>query len=288
VGSEKIGGDDIDLELARRVHPMFSEEEFDNMSAKNKDQIIMACEEAKIGFMNNDEWTLELKDYASSGYKTKNITYKWFKEVIEPIIRDRVVQTIYDTMGRAHKNPSAIDAVIIVGGSSNLRPFIQKVEEIFGKEKIIQPKEKENDSQWSQWSVAKGAAMMGFLNADFTLNDDVGILLSDDTIYPILKKDESHIGTKSGPISFKLIEDSQSANFVFVDAHKNRYAQQSIKTKGFLQENLCVNAEIDDDQIVEINISNSFMGGNYKEKVSIKKLNFYYDFNKTRRKGGES
>jgi molecular chaperone DnaK len=273
VSSEKIGGDDIDSELAQRVHSMFSNEEFAGMSLKNKDQIIMACEVAKIGFTNSDEWPIELKDYGFSGIKTKFIAYEWFKEVIEPLLRDRVVQTIYDTMGKANKSPASIDSVIIVGGSSNLRAFREKVSNIFGKEKIIQLSE--NDSQWS---VARGATMMGFLDSTFTLNDDVGVVLSNDNTYPVLRKDLDHVGSQRGPISFKLVEDSISAKFIFIDGNKNIYARQSINTKGFLQENLVLNAEIDDDQIAEIRISNKFMHENYYENVLIKKLNFYYTF----------
>jgi molecular chaperone DnaK len=275
VGSEKIGGDDIDLELARRIHSMISSNEFDDISVKDKDQILMVCEEAKIGFTDNDEWIIELNDYENTGLKTKRLSYDWFEEIVDPFIRDRIEHTIHEVMSKAGKNPSSIDAVIIVGGSSNLRPFNVRITKMFGKEKIVKP-----SADDVQWSVARGAALMGIENGLFTLNDDVGVVLSNDTVYPILKKSVSHVGTKISPISFKLVEDSQSANFIFSDANGNIYAHESIETKGFLEENLQVSAEIDGDQIADIKITNVFMHSNYNKNVLIKKLNFYYELPK--------
>jgi molecular chaperone DnaK len=272
VGSEQIGGDDIDIELAKRVHTMFSDKAFEDISSSNKDQIRMACEEAKIRFTNNDEWSIELSNYGQNGIKTRDITYDWFKDVIDPILRNRAVHTIYDVMSKAHKNPESIDSVIIVGGSSNLRPFQEKVIGIFGAEKIIHPNENE-----SQWAVARGAALMQFNNGQFVLGEDVAIELSDNSLYTILEKGKAHVGTIVDPISFKLIEDAQSANFIFKDGQGNLLTRKSIYTKGFLQENLIVKGGIDDDQIAEITISNKFMGNDRRETALINKLNFYYD-----------
>jgi molecular chaperone DnaK len=275
VGSEKIGGDDIDLELAHRVHSMFSSNEFDDISAKNKDQILMVCEEAKIAFTDNSKWIIELNDYDNKSLKTKELKYDWFAEVIDPIIRDKVEHTIHETMSKAHKNPSAIDAVIIVGGSSNLKPFQERIVNMFGKEKIVKPSVDD-----VQWSVARGATLIGIENGVFTLNDDVGVVLSNDMVYPLLKKNDSRVGTKVPSISFKLVEDTQSANFIFSDNNGNIYTQESIETKGFLEENLQVSAEIDEDQIADIKITNKFMHSNYSKNILIKKLNFYYELPK--------
>jgi molecular chaperone DnaK len=175
-------------------------------------------------------------------------------------------------MDKAHKNPISIDSIIMVGGSSNLRPFQEKIIEIFGKNKIVKPQEDE-----SQWSVAKGAALMQFSNGQFMLNDDVGIQLSDNTLYNLFESNKSHVGSQVGPISFSLIEDAQSANFIFKDGNGNLLSRATIATKGFLQENLNVNAIIDDDQIADIVITNNFIHDNYKVNALIDKLNFYYD-----------
>jgi molecular chaperone DnaK (HSP70) len=232
----------------------------------------MACEKAKIYFATSAEWTIELSNYGQSGTKTEYITYDWFKDVIDPILRDRAVRTIHDVMSKAHKNPKSIDSVIIVGGSSNLKPFREKVIEMFGREKVILPNENE-----SQWSVAKGAALMQFNDGQFMLSENVGIELSDNSLYTILEKGKAHVGTEIEPIAFKLIEDAQSANFIFKDGQCNLLDAKAVHTKGFLQENLAVKGRIDDDQIAEITISNIFKGDNYIETALINKLNFYYD-----------
>jgi molecular chaperone DnaK len=275
VESERIGGDDIDLEIARRVHPMFSDTDFDNISAQEKDQIIMSCERAKIGFTDNEEWPIELKNYGKKGIKTKFISYDWFKDVINPIINDRVVQTIYRVMGKSRKSPKSIDSVIIVGGSINLRPFQEKIFSIFGSDKIIKP-----NSNDSQWSVARGAALMQFSDGEFLLGENVCVELNDNTLFPLIEKDKSHVGTTIDPISFKLVEDAQSANFMIKDGLGNLLKRQTVKTKGFLQENLVLGGTIDDDQIAELRFTNNFMGDKYSEIALIDKLNFYYDLSK--------
>ena len=57
VYGDKIGGDDIDLEIAKRVHSKLINKtnikvNFDEMKLEDKDKIISQCENVKIGFSN--------------------------------------------------------------------------------------------------------------------------------------------------------------------------------------------------------------------------------------------
>ena len=279
VWGERIGGDDIDNEFARRMHARIAVLAgtevgggFDEMTLAEKDQMIMRCEQAKIEFSQyNEDYPFSVKNYGSYGTKTVNITCDFFEDVVTPIIHNRVLKAIKIALDRGGINGSGIDAVILVGGSCNLRPFANAITQNFGEEKIILPEK-------VQWSVATGAAMMEIVGGDFCLNDDVGVLLSDESVYPVLKKGQHKVGSTIGPITFSLTDDSQDAHFIFITQDKNVvYSKTHIRTKGFLKENLQLTASVGDDQIAVITIENHAIGEHYLEKTEINKLTFYYN-----------
>jgi molecular chaperone DnaK len=92
-----------------------------------------------------------------------------------------------------------------------LKPFAHAVANVFGKEKMVLPDN-------TAWSVAAGVALLASTTGEFMLNDDLGVVLSDGTVYPIFKKNVDCVGGKAGPINFSLVEDTQNAHFVFANA----------------------------------------------------------------------
>ena len=174
-------------------------------------------------------------------------------------------------MEKANVSPENIDAVILAGGSSSLRPFADIILSLFGEDKII------FDERY-QWMVAKGAAITSAIDCDFRLSDDFCILLSDGETYPILKKDDNKVGDQSEPISFSLTTDSYDAHFIFTDSTgKNRYATISVKAKGYVDEKFDLTVGIGKDQIARVVIKNDYIGSSYQVKREINKLRFYYD-----------
>lgn len=277
VYGDKLGGDDIDIELAHRIHSKLVTQtnvklNFDDMTLAQKDNIISQCESAKIGFSDYFEDTdILLRNYGEFGTKTVFIDYDYFEDVVTPIIKNRALKVINTAMERAKTSKSGIDAIIIVGGSCGLRPFANAITNVFGNEKLIVPEK-------VQWSVAIGAALIDIIGSEYYLNDDVGVLLSDNTVYPILKKGKDKIGSVITPITFSLTEDASDAHFIFTNEDNSiNYATASVHTKGFLKENLQLTAAIDNDQIAKIKIANNNMGNNYEVFIEINKLKFYYD-----------
>jgi molecular chaperone DnaK len=276
VYGEKLGGDDIDIELAHRIHSKLVTQtnvklNFDDMTLCQKDNIISQCENTKIQFSDYDDTDILLRNYGEFGTKTVAIDYDYFEDVVSPIIKNRVFKTINIAMERAKTSKAGIDAVILVGGSCGIRPFANAITNVFGCEKIIVPEK-------VQWSVAIGAAFIDIIGSEYYLNDDVGVLLSDNTVYPILKKGQDKIGSIITPVTFSLIEDASDAHFIFTNEDNSiNYATVSVHTKGFLKENLNLSASIDNDQIAKIKIANNNMGNNYEVSVEINKLKFYYD-----------
>ncbi|MFP3043608.1 Hsp70 family protein [Treponema primitia] len=283
--SENIGGDDIDKEFALRMHARFMEEynlnkEFDKMSPGDKDKIRIRCEEAKIEFSNPDSEELEIivDDYETDGLKQITVKYNEFYNIIRPLLEKRVLPKILNVLNTAQINPEGIDSVLLIGGSSQIIAFKKIIEELFDISKI-------KISDEPDFSVAIGAAKFNLFGGHFKLSDDLGILLSDNTIYPIFKKNEDGVGSSKGPFSFALTEDSQSANFIFAQSNgieKKIYPPEMVPVKGFLDENIILNATIENDQIAELEMKSNSMASDYfhptnKKTVHIKDLAFYYE-----------
>lgn len=276
VYGDKLGGDDIDMELALRIHSKLVTQtnmklNFDEMTPEQKDVMLTQCEISKIDLSDYDDSDILLRNYGDFGTKTVSIDYDYFEDVVSPIIKNRVLKTINIAMERAKTTRAGIDAVILVGGSCGLRPFANAITNIFGVEKIIVPEK-------VQWSVAIGAAFIDIIGSEYYLNDDVGLLLSDNSVFPVLRKDIDKIGSVIPQITFSLTEDTADAHFIFTNGDNTiNYCSVSVPAKGFLKENLQLTAAIDNDQIAKFKITNNYMGSDYYKTVEINKLKFYYD-----------
>ena len=267
----KFGGDDIDKELALRLLPkIYPDVEFDELDSRKKDKLMNEVERMKIEFTEYDDYTMTLGE----GSRPVDIDYDTFSNIITPLITDSIFDAIGNVMKRANVSADNIDAVILAGGSSNLRPFAEIILSMFGEEKIIF----DDENNRYQWIVAKGAAITSAAECDFRLGDDICILLSDNEKYPVLKKDENKVGDKVENLSFSLTTDSYDAHFIFTDSTgKTRYATILANAKGYVDENFDMSVEIGKDQIARVVIKNKDMGTGYQVKSEINKLRFYYD-----------
>ena len=286
VFGERVGGDDIDIELARRVHADIvkrtadtSPIPFDDMSPTDHDLMVAHCERAKIEISEtNEDYDLTVMDYGVYGTKTVPIRVDYFDELVKPIINNRILRSIDKALGRANMTPAGIDAVIIIGGSSNLSAYERAITNLFGLDKIFL-------TDKPQWSTAIGAAMMRIIGGNFKLSDTLGVLLSDDFIFPLFEASRDGVGSEIAPIDFSMVEDAQNANFIFVNRDDEgmsniTYDRVAIPTKGFLNERIRLSGKIGDDQIARIEIANSFMGHSVNissRHVEINKLTFFYN-----------
>ena len=269
----KFGGDDIDKELALRIMPkVYPGIPFEELESKKKDKLMNEVERMKIEFSEYDDYTMTLGE----GTKPLDIDYDTFSDIITPMITSNVLNSILKVMEKANVSPENIDAVILAGGSSGLRPFADVILSLFGEEKVIF----DDQNNRYQWMVAKGAAITSAIDCDFRLSDDICVLLSDGDTYPILRKDINKVGDKSEPLSFSLTTDSFDAHFIFTDSTgRNRYLTMSVKAKGYLNEQFVLSVEIKKDQIARVIIKNKDIGNGYQEVREINKLRFYYDLN---------
>lgn len=267
----KFGGDDIDKELALRIMPkVFPGVSFEELDSRKKDKLMNKVESMKIGFTEDDENDIILGE----GSRPLHMDYDTFSDIIAPLITNKVLNAILKAMEKAKVSPENVDAVILAGGSSGLRPFADIMLSLFGEDKIIF----DDENNRYQWMVAKGAAITSAIDCDYRLSDDLCILMSDGETYPILRKDENKVGDTSEPVSFSLTSDSQDAHFIFTDSTgKNRYDTVSVKAKGYIDEEFVLSVEIGQDQIAKVVIKNGYIGSEYKVCREINKLRFYYD-----------
>jgi molecular chaperone DnaK len=281
VFGERVGGDDIDFALAKRVHAEIVRKagsinslSFEDMNSVNRDLLVARCERAKIEISETgDEYGLTVMNYGDYGTKTVIISVDLFNGVVEPIIKRRILKAIDAALGRANLKPASIDAIVIVGGSSNLASYEEAITSIFKDSQVILPDK-------PQWSTAEGAALMQIIGGNFKLNNSLGLYLSDGSIFPILKEGEHGVGSVIETLSFSLTEDTQDAHFNFANEDGVMFERATIPTKGYLNEIIRLSARIDDDQIARIQLYNNSMGDLQHSKptnVEVNKLTFYYD-----------
>jgi molecular chaperone DnaK len=280
VSGKRIGGDDIDRALAERMHSHIAAKSglagvvaFEAMKPSEQDRLIACCENAKMNISDfsdeEDEYLFTVMDYGMFGTKTESLTTEQFNQIIEPIIQKEILPAIEEALKKANMPKESVGAVIVVGGSSNLRLYEYAIMNLFAGAKVIFPERR-------QWSTAEGAALTQLIGASAKLNEPLGVLLSDGTVFPIFESGAA-AGDKRGPISFSLTEDVADAHFIFTDGSGMKtYKTLTVPTKGYFTEKLELYAELREEQTAEVSVVNRTMGDEFKT-CEINKLTFFYD-----------
>ena len=282
VYGEDIGGDDIDLEFAKHVHleivnssDFNSRTTIEDMKPKERDLLIARCERAKIDISDSDEdHDFTIVNYGEFGDKCLTISAYVLDSIVEQIVNKKILRAIDIALGKAKLTAEAIDSVLIIGGCSNLSVYETMVTSYFGTSKIILPRN-------PAWATAEGVAYMQVTKCGMMLSDTLGVMLCDKSILPIFEAKSDGVGSSFGPVNFSLVEDSQYASFIFANKNSYVYDRVLVPTKGFLNEEIQLRAEIGVDQIARIRIASTFMRNditNPPKNVEISNLTFYYDF----------
>ena len=281
VWGEHIGGDDIDLQFAERVHSLIYDisgnangRSFDKMTHAERDQLLSKSELAKIQISYDDEdYPLLVIEYGEYGTMTVSVSPDMLNDIVNSIVKTKVLSAIDKALGIAGGlDPGLIDCVLIVGGSSNLDVYEKHITKHFSNAEIILPDK-------SQWSTAIGAALLQMAGGRFRLSDSVGVLLSDDTVFTVLPKG-AVVNEKTLPVKFALIEDSTEAHFIFTnETGKKVYGKYNVPTKGFFKEKLELMAEIDENMIsrVHVRVESFGSGQQGSSTLEIGNLNFHYE-----------
>lgn len=276
VNGKQLGGNDIDKLLAKKIHADIAAKSsigsYDEMSDKDKDTLLAKCEDAKITLSDDDFCRIQLIDYGTAGVIRYPLELERFKEIIQPQI-DQAVEVLYEAIKKAHISVAQLDAIIMVGGSCEMQPIQEVMEALFARKniQIIYPEK-------MQWSVAVGAAMVETSTTSYRLEKGIGVVLSDDSFFPIFEKGTS-VPCMVDEIRFGVAEDTTDAHFIIADENMTTLKIANVPVKGFTTEGISLNAYIDEDMIANISLQSTHMP-RAARNLEINKLALYYDLNK--------
>lgn len=258
-------GDFIDDMLARRIHNLMAKSKnrmdvaFEDIPLNKQDAIKVMAEKAKCEFSDNDSSDIFLVNYGELGNITMTLDYDWFKDIIAGLV-DEAMDCVNTTLRYAKMGTASIDAVIMVGGSSQLRPIREAMQKRFG-DKLIIPQD-------SSWNVGEGAAKIASMEGEHFAAQDINIILSDGTPYPILQKGEALKGWHN-TITLGIVDTTNEARLVFsgsmdIDESNKKYYIVKVPAYRFRREAIWITASIDENLIFKVEAGSRNMPGYYK------------------------
>lgn len=274
-----VAGDYIDQKIAERIHNQISRKKnlniaLNDMPSIDKDNMLLRAEKAKIYLSDQDEATISINQYGEYGPCRAILDYDWFKDIIEPEVT-KAIELLDNVIKKSGVGIANIDRIVMVGGSSNLRPLIEKMQEKYG-DKLFFPEE-------TMWNVGKGAAMLAMSPGEYRSNQSIGIILSNNEYYELLANGDS-IRNWKHQCNFGVVDTTEQARFVF--ATKEGVGGTTISTEGFktlelpnykfLQEQINLNAMIDSNLIFRVEARSNMQPKEYRRIWEYDKLKFYY------------
>lgn len=166
-GDHKLGGVDWDKALAEIALKKCGGSSFDALKSSEQGMMLIASEECKQLLSDEESAVMTFK---YKGIQTVEITRSEFEEKTKPLMM-KTKLLLDEALAAANLQPSEIDEVILVGGSSKM-PMVSKiVHDLLGcAPKIVDP----------DMAVAKGAALIaaqadkGSAGGGITMGKDKG------------------------------------------------------------------------------------------------------------------
>ncbi len=273
-----LAGDDIDKKLAERVHSIVANKKgsslaFEDMPSIAKDKMLVRCEQLKINFEDCEDRSIAFHGYGELGIVNQQLHYDWFCEVISPEI-DQAIECLERTIRQSGVGEANIDAVLLVGGSSNLVPLRERMKKKFG-DRVISPEKK-------MWSVAKGAAIVTIEPGAYMSNQSIGLKMSDGSYFELLPRNKK-LSQWNVSNTFGIVDSSKEARLVFsgskdIDEALDHYKVLEIPSYKFLEETINLVAFVDDDLVFTVVAGSSMKPKSYRRVWQYLKLKSYFMF----------
>ncbi len=279
-GDTQLGGDDFDEALIDYLCTTFKQQSGVDLRG---DQMALqrlkeAAEKAKIELSSAQQTTISLPfitmDQGGPKHLSETLTRAKFEQLVGPLV-ERCRQPCLDAIKDAKLDPSAIDEVILVGGSTRVPKVQELVKELFGKE----PNRSVNPDE----VVSLGAAIQGGVLAgdvsDVVLLDVTPLSLGIETQGAVMTKlieRNTTIPTSKSQV-FSTAEDNQTAVDVHVLQGEREFARDNRTLGRFRLEGIApaprgmpqVEVTFDIDANGILNVSAKDKGTGKEQKVTI-------------------
>jgi len=271
-----MAGNDIDRHLAERICMNAASKSgedfaFEDLSQKVQLRLLQKCEQAKCDLADEDIVTIMDANLDGHGMMMEKIDYPYFSLLIENEV-NQAVDCLMRALSDAGMNKESIDCILCEGGSSRLRPLQEKLLKLFDRKKLIFPRK-------AMWDIATGVAQIAYKPGCYTLNRPIGLMLSNNKFYPLLKVGQ-RVPTEEKTVSFGVIDGSDDARFIISDGDENSQTFTEIfpvKIRGFSDEVLKVSCYVDADMVFRMKIKSNRMPDDFFRVWTYSNLKVSYE-----------
>ena len=271
-----IAGVYIDNKIAQRIHAKIARKKgielaFADMPSSAQDMMRVRSERAKRALGDDDTATISINNYGPYGACRELLDYDWFADIVEPEVT-MAVDCLKKAIDQSGVGLANIERIVMVGGSSNLRPLIERMDSIYG-EKLFFPEE-------TMWNVGQGAAKLAMTPGAYYANQSIGIVLSDNSFFTLLSPD-TPLENWSTECHFGIVDTNTEARFVFggspdIDESPDRFKSLSVPAYRFLQEQIILRAIVDKDMVFRVIAGSTMRSGEYRRVWDYSQLKCYY------------
>lgn len=275
VGSN-IAGDFIDNKIAQKIHSKIARKKgqkiaFGDMPSSAQDMMRVRSERAKRALGDDDTATISINNYGPCGACREILDYDWFVDIVEPEVQ-MAMDCLKKAIDQSGVGLANIDRIVLVGGSSNLRPLLERMDSVYG-DKLFFPEE-------TMWNVGQGAAKLSMTPGSYYSNQSVGIVLSDNSYFELLPKDTSISGWKK-ECHFGIVDTNKEARFVFggspdIEESPERFKSLEVPAYRFLQEQLIIQALVDFDLVFRVIAGSTMRPKEFQRVWEYPQLKCYY------------
>ena len=271
-----IAGDYIDNKIAQRIHAKIARKKgieiaFADMPASAQDMMRVRSERAKRALGDDDTATISINNYGPYGACREILDYDWFADIVEPEVT-MATECLKKAIDQSGVGLANIDRIVLVGGSSNLRPLLERLDSIYG-DKLFFPEE-------TMWNVGQGAARLAMTPGSYYANQSVGIILSDNSFFELLAPDTA-LDKWSMECHFGIVDTNKEARFIFggspdIDESKERFRALAVPTYRFLQEQIVLRAMVDEDLVFKVIAGSTMRPSEFRRVWEYSQLKCYY------------
>ncbi|MGD9689143.1 MAG: Hsp70 family protein [Phycisphaerales bacterium] len=274
-------GDALDVELARWCHTQLvrgvpNAPAFDDMSAEDRENLVVECERAKVDLSKLPERDIVLPKYGGrTSLPTVTLSREDLARVSKPLV-DRAIETLLSGLEKARVSTDDVEVFLVVGGSSRLASLQARLDELFPSRVFNTPT--------PDWDVAEGAALLAHQALEPVLLQSVCLSLADGESLQLVGPG-TPFDDRPRPFTLGVVEATNSAMLVFSEsidgtasANRLRFIHaMSVPTMGFFLEPIDLTLTLTEDLTMSTEGKSRNGNGSDSVRWEYSGLRFAYD-----------